>query len=91
MVGHRHERLVAKCFQALGVLEKNLAGWGQFHRLAGAVEQTVAVLLLELADLCTDRRLRAENLLSGTRETALSSDFQEGNELIKVHCRFSEL
>ena len=91
VVGHRHQRFVAQGLQALGIFEKYLAGRSQFYRLARAVEQAVAVLLLQLADLGAHRRLRAENLLAGTGKTALPGNFQERDELIEVHCGCSEI
>ena len=85
VVRHRHQRFFAQIFQPLGIFVKNLAGRSQLYRLAGAVEQAVAILLLQLADLRADRRLRAENLLPRTGKTALSGHFQKRNELIEVH------
>jgi hypothetical protein len=44
-----------------------------------------------LADLGANGGLGAENFLPGAGKTALASDFQERDELIKVHFGFSEL
>ena len=54
MVGNRHQRFISQILQSLGVFVKNLTRWSQFHRFAGTVQQAVAVLLLQLADLCAD-------------------------------------
>src|SRR5271165_1178246 len=64
---------------------EDLAGRSQLYGLARAVEQAIAVLLLELANLRADRRLRAEYFFSGTREAALPGHFQKCDELIKIH------
>jgi hypothetical protein len=38
-----------------------------------------------LADLRTDRRLRAKYFFAGAREAALAGNLQESNKLIEVH------
>ena len=47
------------------------------HGLPDAVKQLLAVLLLELANLRADGRLRPVELLAGARETALLGDFKK--------------
>jgi hypothetical protein len=74
---------------------KNLAGWGQLDGFARAIQQAIAVFLLQLADLRAHRRLRAENFLSGTGKAPLPGDFQKCDELIEIHAvwlrNYSEL
>src|SRR6266849_655858 len=85
MVSDSGQGFIAEVFQALRVFEEYLAGWGEFYSFPGAVEQTIAILLLQLPDLRADRGLGTKNLLSGAREAALPRDFQKGNELVEVH------
>src|SRR5579872_1062051 len=66
VIGHCGERFVAQSFQSLGVFVEDLPGGSQLDRLAGAVEQTVPILLLQLTNLGADRRLRSKNLLART-------------------------
>jgi len=86
MVGHRHQRFLAQQFQALGIVVEDLFGGGKFYGLALAVEQAIAILLLQLADLGADGRLGTEDFLSSARKTALSRHFQKCDELIEIHC-----
>jgi hypothetical protein len=44
-----------------------------------------------LPDLRADRRLGAEDFLSGARETALFGHFQERDELIEIHVTLSPI
>ena len=85
MVGHGHQRFIAQRLHPFRVFVEDLTGRSQLHRLARAVKQAVAVLLLQLANLRAHRRLRAENLFPRARKTALPSHFQERDELIEVH------
>ena len=85
VVGYCDQRFVTQVLHALRVFEKHLPSRGQFYCLARAIEQTVAILLLQLADLGADCRLRAEYLFSSTREAALPGNFQERDELIEIH------
>ena len=85
VIGDRHKRLVAQFFHPYCVVVKNLARRGQLNAFAGTIEQPVAILLLQLADLRADRGLRPEDFFSGTREAALAGNFQESYELIKIH------
>jgi hypothetical protein len=85
VVSDRCERFIAEILQAFGVFVEHLSGWGELYCFSRAVEQSIAVLLLQLADLGAYRRLGTENLLSGARETALPRDFQKSNELVEVH------
>ena len=85
MVRYRDQRFLTQQFQPLGVVIKHLPGRRQFDGLARTVEQPIAILLLQLAYLGADRRLRSENLLSSARKTALFGDFQKRNELIEIH------
>src|SRR6266851_1871431 len=87
MVGHGGERFVAEILQTLRVFVEDLAGRGEFYGFAGAVEQAVAILLFQLANLCADCRLGTENLFSCAGEAALPCDFQKSNELVEVHVR----
>ena len=77
MVRHRHQRFLAQQFQPLGIVIEHLSGGGQLYGLAGAVEQAIAILLLQLADLGADRRLGAENFLSSAGKAALPGHFQK--------------
>jgi hypothetical protein len=85
MVGHRHQRFLAQLFQAFGIVVEHLSGRSQLYGLARAVEEAIAILLLQLADLGADRRLRAENLLTRAGKAALFGHFQKRDELIKIH------
>ena len=86
MVGNRHQRLIAQILQFLGVLVENLARWRQLDGFSGAVEQAVAIFLLQLADLRAHRRLRTEYFFPGAGKTALPRYFEKRDELIEVHC-----
>src|SRR3989442_8489753 len=77
--------LVTQREQALRVFEETFSGRRKMNRLGRAVEEPWAVGLLELANLRADRRLRAENLLAGTRETAELGHLNECRELVEVH------
>ena len=55
---------VTQAKQFFRELEKDFAGRSQFHGLGGAVEQPSLVGLFELANLRTNRGLRAEDLLA---------------------------
>ena len=59
---------VAEAEKALGVFEEDLAGGGQLDGFGGTVEETSAIGLFELADLCTDSGLRTKYFLACTRE-----------------------
>ncbi|MGD0568649.1 MAG: hypothetical protein ABSA78_09615 [Candidatus Sulfotelmatobacter sp.] len=71
VVGNGHQRLVAQFFEPQGVVVEDLASGRQLDGFARPVEKAIAVFLLQLANLCADRRLRTKNFLSGTREAAL--------------------
>ncbi len=86
MVGDRHDRFFAQRFKALGIVEQHLPGGRQLYGFAGAVEEAIAILLLQLADLRADRGLRAEHLFTGAGKAALFRHFQKRDELIEVHC-----
>jgi hypothetical protein len=47
--------------------------------------------LLQLSNLRADCRLRTKNLFPGAGKTALPGNFQERDELIKVHCGGGEI
>ena len=85
MIGHGHEGFITEVLQLFGIFIENLARWRQLDRLSGAIEEAIAILLLELTNLCADRRLRPEDLLPRPRETALPGHFQKRDELIEVH------
>ena len=85
VVCHGYERFIAQLLHAQRVLVKDLSGRGKLDRLSRSIEQAVAVLLLELANLRADCRLRAENFLSRAREAALAGNLQKGDELIEIH------
>ncbi len=85
VIGDRDQGFVAQLFHAQGIVVEDLAGGSQLHGLARAIEQAVAILLLQLANLGADRRLRTENFFSGAREAALPGDLEECNELIEIH------
>jgi hypothetical protein len=85
VVGDGHKRLFAQQFEALGVVEEDESGRSQLYGFAGAIEKSIAVFLLELADLGANRGLGAKYLLAGAGKTALLGDFQERDELIEIH------
>src|SRR5580693_1564395 len=85
MVRDRNQRFLAQQLQPFGIVIKHLSRWSQFDRLSGPVEQSIAIFLLQLAYLGANRRLRAENLLSSARKTALFGHFQKRDELIEIH------
>src|SRR5215510_16320568 len=47
----------------------------------------MTVLLLELADLRANRRLRTQNLFCRPREVSQLGNFKKGIQLIKIHTR----
>ena len=85
MVGDGGQRFIAKILQPLGIFVENLTGRRQLYGLAGSIKQPVSILLLQLADLRTDRRLRTEYFFPGAGKTALPGDFQECDQLVEVH------
>jgi hypothetical protein len=90
LVGNREQRLVFHLQQTLGIGKQDPSRRGQGHILAGAVEQAISIFLLELPDLRADCGLRTKDLLAGARETAKLGDFEESDELVKVHVRGKE-
>ena len=84
-VGDDLNGFVAEAEQFFGVFEKNDAGGSQLDGLGRTVEEPGLVSLLELANLCADRGLRAEDFLTGTREALQFGDEDEGSKLIEVH------
>jgi len=85
VVGNRYQGFVAKSLQPQGVFVKNLTGRSELDSLAGAVEESVAVFLFQLANLGADSRLLTKNFLAGAREAALPGNFQKSNQLIEIH------
>src|SRR5689334_20195161 len=71
--------------QLLGVLVEDSAGIGQHAFAGGAVEESFAKFVLQLADSLADRRLGAEKFVGSAGETALAGYRQEDFELGKVH------
>ena len=85
MIRNRKLRFIAQLREPLGVRDKHASGWSKRYVLTGTIEQPVSVLLLQLANLRANRRLRAKYLLPGTRKTTELRDLQECHELIEVH------
>ena len=77
LVRHGAQRFVAQREKAPGVFEQRFARHGEPDGFPDAIEELLAVLLLELADLRAHRRLRAVELLAGAREAALLGNFNE--------------
>ncbi|MNJ73907.1 hypothetical protein D3C77_707660 [compost metagenome] len=71
----------------IGVDHKSLAIGRQFRPGAVAHEQRAAQLAFEFLHPGGDRRLRDEQLLRGSGETAVTDDFQKGASEIDVHGR----
>src|SRR4029077_598181 len=65
-VSYDLDGFVAKAQKALGVFEQNFACRSQLDGFGGAIEETSAIGLFELADLRANGGLRAKNFLSGT-------------------------
>jgi len=57
VIGNGASRFFAKRDEVAGVFEQNFSGGSEADRFADAIEKFLAVLLLKLADLSTDRRL----------------------------------
>ena len=85
LVGHGAQRFVAQREQPPGIFEQGFARDREPHGFPDAVEQLLPVFLLELADLRAYGRLRAVELLTGARKTALFGDFHECNQMVEVH------
>ena len=68
-----------------GMREERLAGPGERDSRAVAVEQRLAELKLEAADLRADRRLRHRDANRRTRELGLFGDRDEVVELPQIH------
>lgn len=58
------------------MLDENLAGIGEMHAMAGAIEQRSPELVLEQAELARQRRLHHMEQLSRPRDTAGLGDRQ---------------
>jgi len=85
VIGDREQRFIAQLQQAFRVREQDAARGGQGNVFAGAVEQAIAIVLLQLADLGAHCRLRTKNFLPGARETAELGNFEKSRELIEIH------
>ena len=69
LIRYGKQRLIAHLQQAFGVSEQHSACGCEGYVFTGTIQQPVAVLLFQLADLGADRGLRAKDLLPGTRKT----------------------
>ena len=82
----QHAQALVDLAQRLGrVADEVLAGFGQHDALADAVEQRAADLLLELADLVRQRRLRDVNALGGAGEAQALGERREIAEVAELH------
>ena len=78
-------RAAAQVQHLLGVFGENPAGGGQRNAAAEALEQLGAQLLLELADLRADGRLRAVTRLRGLGKALQPDDLEKRVELVEIH------
>ena len=78
-------RLAALVQHLRGVIGEDFAGGGQRDAAAEALEKRGVELLLELAYLGADGRLRAVAGLRGFREALQPDDFEECVQLVEVH------
>ena len=77
MIGHGEQRFIPHLQQPLSVSKQHSARGREGDIFAGAIEQTVAVFLLQLTNLGADGGLGAENFLAGAGKTSQLGHFQE--------------
>ncbi len=83
-------RATAQVQHLLGVPAENLARGSQRDAASEPFEERRPQLLLELADLCADGRLRTVAGLSGFRKALQPDDFEERMQLVKIHKTWRE-
>ncbi|MCD0419180.1 hypothetical protein LOC51_18370 [Rubrivivax sp. JA1024] len=83
-VAKRADQLVAGRDDRIGVIEGDAARLGQMQLAAAAFEQRMTELLLELADLNRQRRLREIQPLCSPRQVAVVGDGPEVTQVIEI-------